>query len=329
MEQVVMAVNQIIILGLICATGFIAGRRKWLPENTSTVLAQVIVRITLPALILTTMANYSFTRKELVDGLWVFLLGAAFMFAAFLFGSFTSRLLKLPPATRDIYRMLSILGNIGFLAFPIIQSMFGEKGIIYSIFYMILNDTSVWTIGIYFLNRHNSRSFKENLRHFINPNTVSFVIGIAFVAIGYKDLAGRTLFTQKLYQLLYNSFNPLGKTTSYMAMLFIGLILSEVKISGFSEIIRRYPVFILAASKLLLIPAFAIVVLNLAGGFVDPFVRDIVVLMLGMPSGTLIPVLAAQFNTDYKFAAEGVFITTLLGIVTIPILLFMLRTILF
>jgi predicted permease len=324
-DQVSLAINQIIILGLIGLTGFAAGRRRWLPDNASTALSQVIVKITLPALILTTMSGYSFSRKVLTDGAWVFILSIVFLSFGFLVSTLACRMLKLPADTCNIYRMLSILGNIGFLAFPIINSMYGEKGILYSVFYMIVNDTAIWTVGVYFLNRHNSSSIKSDIRHFVNPNTISFVIGILFIITNFQGLIQKSDIAGGIYSLLYNAFSPLGKTTSYLAMLFIGLILSEVKISSFSDIIKRYPIFILTFTKMLFVPTCALAVLTLLGSFVDPFVKSIVVLLLAMPSASLVPVLAAQFKTDYRFAAEAIFITTLLGTVTIPCMLLVIK----
>lgn len=327
MEQVSLAVNQIVILGLIVLTGYITGKRQWLPENARTVISQLIVKITLPSMILTTMSNYNFSNKMLMDGAWMFILAILFFAFGFAVAAIMSKTLKLHEDTANIYKLQSILGNIGFLAFPIINSLYGEKGILYSIFYLIVNDCAIWTVGVYFLNRHNSdsKNVKSNIKHFINPNTISFLIGIFLIIINFRGLVERSDISLKAYTLFYDTFNPLGKTTSYLAMLFIGLILSEVKIRSFSELLKRYPIFVLTVTKMLLVPTCALILLTLTGGIIDPFVINIIVLLLGMPSASLIPVLASQFKTDYKFAAETVFVTTVSCMLTIPCMLFIIK----
>ncbi len=52
-------------------------------------------------------------------------------------------------------------------------------------------------------------------------------------------------------------------------------------------------------------------------------VKTIVVLQLAMPGATVMPALAVQYGADYKFATETVFVTTLLGMVTIPLMVFL------
>lgn len=322
MQQAGIVVNRIITLGLIGLIGFISGRTGYLPENSDKVLAKILTKLTVPALIVTTMTSYSFSNRVIVNGIWIFVLAVIFLTIAYFLSKLVSSMFKLDPHMEGIYKTLSICGNIGFFALPLMNSMFGEKGLIYSMFYLIVNDMTLWTVGVYFLNRHNARRVKDSLKHFFNINTVLFAAGVIFIALNLHYYVNKFPFTREVYNLIYSSLNPLGKSTIYISMVFVGLTLAKVRLNSFSDIVKRYPIFVLAFSKLLLLPVVAFFLLSLPLLHIDPFVRKIIVLLLAMPSPTLTPALAAEFKSDYKFAAEGLFVTTLMAIFTLPLLVY-------
>ncbi|NJD01454.1 MAG: AEC family transporter, partial [Ruminiclostridium sp.] len=88
---------------------------------------------------------------------------------------------------------------------------------------------------------------------------------------------------------------------------------------------KKYPTFVLAFFKLLVMPVLAFIVLFTLGKALDPFVRVITVLELSMPCATMIPALAAQYGSDHSFAADNVIVTTMLSMVTLPVILYFLK----
>ncbi len=320
MQQTDIIIRQIIILTFLGLTGFIAGKKSFLPKETSNVLSRLIVKLTMPLLIVTTMAGYSFSGKTIVNGLYIFGFAILFLSISLAAGFFMSRRLGLKGPATNIYCMSSTFGNIVFMAFPLLTALYGDQGIIYAIFFNLASDILLWTLGIYLVNRHNTTQWKDNIKHLVNGNTIAFAVGIFLTAINFQHLVSVNPFAGKIYRVLNDAFNPLGKTTIYISMIFIGLILSEIKIGGIKGMIERYPHFVLAFIKLLIIPALAFVVLSLFGVLPDPFIKKIVVLQLGMPAGTIIAALANQYDSDCKFASEGIFVTTILSVITLPLL---------
>lgn len=322
MQQVDVITRQIVLIVILGLIGYIAGRTNYLPKESGTILSRVVIKLTAPLLIITTMANYNFTKKTLTDGVWIFLYGAFFLLLSVLIGKFLAKRLKLSDATANIFRMHTVFGNIVYLAYPLLISLYGEKGIIYSIFFSIANDVFLWTIGVYLVNRHKSTRWQDNLKHMINGNTISFSLGLIFIIINLQGILADHPAAKVVYQVLYDSLNPLGKTTIYLSMVFIGLILSDIHIGSIREFLSRKPLFVLAAFKLLIIPFAAMLILFALGDFVDPFVKTIIVLQLAMPCATIVPAMASQYGSDYKFATEAVFVTTILGMLTIPLMVY-------
>ncbi|HIR75987.1 MAG TPA: AEC family transporter, partial [Candidatus Choladousia intestinipullorum] len=52
----------------------------------------------------------------------------------------------------------------------------------------------------------------------------------------------------------------------------------------------------------------------------DPLVRNVTVIMTAMPAGTVTAMLAEKYGADARFASSAIFISTLLSIVSLPIL---------
>ncbi|ACL76528.1 AEC family transporter [Ruminiclostridium cellulolyticum] len=324
MDQIQIITNQIIILTLLGLTGFAAGKTGFLPENSHKYISALILKITMPFLIFTTMGNYSFTRETLTNGLYIFILGIAFILIAGLIALGQCKVLRIKEKTKNIYVAQSMFGNVIFMAYPLLKAMYGDIGIVYAIFFNIANDAILWTLGIYLFNRHNTRNWKDNLLHLINPNTLAFLGGIAMIFLKFQFRIEKTYVFTKVWSIFYDAFNGLGHTTIYLSMIFIGLILSSIKVTSVNEMITKLKYFVLSLFKLLIVPFAAILFFKVTKGVFNPFVVRIVVLQLAMPASTIVSALALQYDSDYNAATEGIFVSTILSIFTLPFIVYLL-----
>lgn len=316
--------RQILILALLGITGFIAGKKKILPENTHKYISSIILKITMPFLVFTTMGNYSFTVQTLKNGFFIFVMGVVFI----LLGGFISlgpcKLMGIHEKTRNIYIAQSMFGNVIFMAYPLLKAMYGDEGIVYAIFYNIANDAILWTLGVYLFNRHNTKSWKENLSHLINPNTLAFLGGFLMIVLKGAFKFEETEVYKSVWDIFYSTFYNLGHITIYLSMLFIGLILSTVKIKGIKDLVLRARYLVYSLFKLIIIPILAILLFKATGNFFNIFVKRIVVLQLAMPASTIVSALALEYGSDYNAATEGIFISTILSIITLPFIVYLL-----
>lgn len=328
MEEINIVIRQVIMFVCIAVLGFIIGKKNYLPSDSGMVISRLVIKVTAPILILTTIVSYEFTPQMIMDGIYIYIYGVVFISFAFATSTVVCRFLRLDEQTKNIYKLHSTIGNVTYLGFPLLYALFGEKGIIYAVFYNMANETFLWTIGIYLLNKHNNIKFKDNLKKLINPNTICFFTGILIVFLRYNFSEYINNFGYVLYvsSFLYESFVPLGRTTAYLAMLFIGLILCEIEVKRPTDLLKKYPLFILTFAKLIFVPIVALIVLMLTGNLVDMFVRKILIIQVAMPCALIVTALAAQYESDYKFATEAVLVTTIAGIFTLPMIVYILNT---
>lgn len=324
MNEVEIILKQILILTLLGVTGFAAGKGKFLPENTHRYISALILKITMPFLIFTTMGNYSFTGETLKNGFLIFVLGIFFI----LLGGFISlgpcKLMGIREKTKNIYIAQSMFGNVIFMAYPLLKAMYGDEGIVYAIFFNIANDAILWTLGVYLFNRHNTKNWRDNLSHLVNPNTLAFMGGLLMILLkGIFKFENMNIY-KSIWDIFYSAFYNLGHITIYLSMIFIGLILSGVKISGIKDIFDRARYLVYSLFKLIIVPVAAILFFKATGDFFDIFVKRIVALQLAMPASTIVSALALEYDSDYNAATEGIFVSTILSIFTLPLIVYLL-----
>ncbi|WP_010248307.1 AEC family transporter [Acetivibrio cellulolyticus] len=328
MKEVMIIVYQISILTLLGLIGFIAGKTKYLAENAGTVISKVVIKLTAPLLIFITLAGRELDIKKISNIGWVYLLGIIFLLIAFVFGGLISRVMRLEEATSNIYKMHSMFGNVIYLAFPLLSSLYGDDGLFYAVIFGIVNDTLLWTLGIFLVNKHEKSSLKENLKRMINGNTIALSLGLIVLII--KTILGESVnnipYLSNVSGFIYDTFHMLGSTTFPLSMLFIGLILSETKIEKVSDLLKRAHIFVLSLFRLIILPVLAMFILAVFGKSIDPIARYVIILELAMPCGTIVPALAAEYGSDYRSATENVFITTILGIFTMPLIVYWMQS---
>jgi len=119
----------------------------------------------------------------------------------------------------------------------------------------------------------------------------------------------------------------IGQTTNYLSMLYIGGMLAQTDIRG---VFRKKQVYILAANKMILAPLLLIIIfritLKLLSLDIDPVAFSVVILQAGTPCMAIIVVLAKKFNADDTHAMENVFLSTLLSLLTLPLLYWFIDT---
>jgi len=324
MQQVNIIINQVAAIMIIVVIGYLAGKTGYLPKNTCLFISKVIIRITAPSLIISTMTSYNFDSKTLTDGLWVSLLAMMFMLFSLLEGRLFSKLLKLQGATANVFMAHTMLGNVGYMALPLIKAIFGEKAMVLAAFFVLSFELLNWTVGVYLLNRHITLTIAGTLKKLINTNTIACIIGLIFALTNLQHYISGNAVAAAVYKIFYSTFSPLGNCTLPLVMLFIGLSTAENPDWRFHDIVKKPVTLMLCILKLLLTPLISLAVMLLLGDLVDPFVRTIIVLDMAMPCAAITVALSAEYGSDHQLATDNVIYTTILSLFTLPIFMLLL-----
>jgi malate permease and related proteins len=312
--------NQILILGVIAFIGVIATKAKVITETLKEGIASLVFNITLPLLILSSFISLDISFELLRNGLLVII--ASFISLVFLFfsGYLSSRFQKLERDKAGIHILHTAFGNIVFLGFPLMNALFpGGEALFYATLFYLSSTTVLWTVGVNFLNYSSAPGTIQKLRNLLNPNTVAFAIGIIFMLSGIR-----------LPEFMEIPLGGLGDTTSYLSMLYIGSMLAQTNIR---RVLRGRQAYILSVNKMIISPVLLIVmfrlILDLLSINMDPVAFTVVILQAGTPCMTVIVVLARKFNADDRHAMENVVISTIMSLITLPLLYWMIGSLAF
>lgn len=291
--------NKIISLFLIILIGVYGTKKNIINEEVNKGLRRILLEITLPLLVIN---SFSFDFAEGM-GKNVFI-SFIYSIVFIAIGGIISYILLIPMKgeKKKILHFANVFSNCGFIGFPIINSLYGAEGVVYTSIFNMIFTIVIWTYGVMIFSDKIS---KENIKKvLVNPAIIAVYIGIPMM-----------LFKIKLPSAILDTTKIVGDMTAPISMIIVGSILSKINIK---DVFKEVSVYYGSLIKLVLIP------LGLIG--IKAVLRDTsniintIIIIQAMPAAAMTSIFAADFNKEKEYSAIVVFITTLLSIVTIPII---------
>lgn len=298
----IVILNQIAVLFILIVVGFMLKKLKILDDRFEKGLAGLIISVTLPALIITSM-NYEFSKELLGNSLMILGYGASTFALMILVSYIFSKIFHLENPQKGVYQFLIVFPNTGFIGFPILNAVFGREAIFYASIFNVIFNILLWTLGVYFVSKEKK---KINLNMLINSGTVSVVIGFMLFVLSIE-----------LPYIIHSSLQTIGDTTTPLAMIMVGLLLGDAR---FRVLFKNIKLFVISVIRLIIIPLIVYIILSLFK--LPQIVLATVVILSGMPSGANAAIFSRKFESDYKLASQGIFLTTLLSIASIPLIIY-------
>jgi malate permease and related proteins len=307
--------NQILILSILVIIGIIGSKAKIISGTSKDFLARIIFNITLPSMLLTNFSRIDLTPRLLSNSLLILLLSALVLLFMLFVGWLTTKIFRMKPGEAGIFKIHSMLGNIIYLGFPVILALFGKEGLLYASIFTLVSNFLMWTVGVLTITQGKNISIKESVRHILNPNTIAIVVGFILFLISVK-----------LPKIVLDSIGGLGGTNTYLSMLYIGAVLYFASVR---KILTNKLVYILSFNRLIFVPLAIMGLFILINGFlpvrIDPLVISVLVMQSAMPCMVNVVIMINILGEDDSLATANVFVTTLLSILTLPLILLMLR----
>ncbi len=301
-------IEKVIMFAIIIGISFIATKLKWFSDNVRDGLSRVIIKVTAPLLIFTSIAGLEADQTLFTEALTIAGISIVIISSLIGIGRLYANNSSLDEKTTGVQVALMTFGNVVFIAFPIFQSLYGAKGIFYAAFYHLINDMFLWTIGVKLIDYKSKLSKKQIILNVINNNTIAIFLGLICL-----------IFKVKFPPIIYNPIVGLGQTTVYLSLLFIGTTMAAVNVR---ETYKKLSIFIVVLVKMIIVPiAVALILFKVFSFGLSTMAMSVIVLQVAMPSMTIVAIIANELGVNYKYAAETVFVTTLISLFTLPLML--------
>jgi predicted permease len=313
-----LVITKIIGIFLIVFIGYGANKIGWVPASASRPLSKIVINIAAPCALLTGVIEYEYTDDAVFTILMLFGMAALLYVYQWGVGLLACKLMKVPREDKGVYMNFILLTNCGYLGFPVSLAAFGSTGLFYMVIMNCVMNIVAFTLGIANVRKADAeklsfgKSVKRLLKDVINMPVVALAIGLVLFFL-------RVPVPEDITYIL----DMIGSMMAPLSMIVIGLQLTE---SRPSEVIKNRNLLWVSLLRLIVIPGvFFLAVLPI--GF-DPQVLSVMMLFLALPCAAIPVVFAEEYGANAKLAAEGTFLSTLFSMISIPILSYLLTTML-
>ena len=284
------------------ALGFFLNKIKILTADSNNVISRFILNVTLPCTMFAAVAGME-TRdmasvRELIIigfGIYIYLGIAAFIIA---------KLIKMGKEKEGVIQCLLMFGNVSFLGIPLVQALYGDVGVFYNAILNVHFNIFCFTYGVWLMAKNSEGGYKLNFKSFLSPALISIV----FALILY-------LFGVSVPDIIMEPVEFIGQITSPLAMITIGSIIATYSLK---ELFSQGKLYILAACKMLLLPAIAYLIMYLITG--PGLIASVVTIYIAMPTANTVSMMAVNYRADAKTATYGTGLMNILCIITIPLI---------
>lgn len=305
MQISLLLMEEIIKLFVIMFTGYAVVKAGLMKSSESKSVSVILVYLVIPCVIIKAFqVDYT---PDVQKGLFLAIAVAVAVHILFL-------LITVP--LKKIFQMdvieqaTSIYSNAGILVIPLVQELLGQDYVIYSSAYIAVQLILLWTQGKNMLCEEEKLEWKKV---FLNVNIISIIAGIVLFLFRIKLPAG----VQDVLGMMNNMIGPLG-------MLLAGMAIAEVPLKSIFTKKRNY---LSVAFRLLLYPVLGLFLMKVIQIVVNLENSSQILLTVYLacvtPACASVTSMAQLYDKDAAYASSLYVLTTLLSIVTMPVMVYL------
>lgn len=295
MELSMIILKQIVLMFIYMMIGFLLYKKKFVTKQGSKELGLILLYVILPVVIV---------KAYLVTFSAELLRGLALSFAASLLVLLLSMLLSriVFRSKYPIEQFSSAFSNAGFIGIPLVEMTFNDSmAVFYVSSFVALLNILQWTYGIVVMTGKRDSIAPKMIT--TNPIVISFIVGIILFFLPVE-----------LPEVLNSAVAAVSSMNAPVAMIILGTYLAQMKLR---ELFTDRMVYLCAVMRLIVIPLATAAVLALIPG--NEMLKMSVLIVAATPVGSNVAIFAQMEDMDYTQAVKDICLSTLLCIVTIPL----------
>ena len=306
MEYNIIVINIFLIFALIMV-GFVAGKAHLVSEQASKDLSAILVEITLPASIFSSMLR-ELETDLLINAALLFFIGFACLALEYGAGRLLVKFFRIRKENQGLFLYNSMFTNASFMGFPVANAIFGSVGVFLASIVNLSLTITTFSFGIWLVRGDQESKEKFSLRKNVFTNiNIAIILGMICFLTGFR-----------FPEPAENFIAYFANVTTPMSMLVVGLNMSKGRAR---DLMTDRDAHLLTITRLIVMPLLLFGILKLLPLGAYPLVAQMILVVFAMPVPALCLILSEKYGGNTQFAVTTIFQTTLFSIVTIPLLL--------
>lgn len=285
------------------AIGFWLYRSGRLGDQARTDLTNLLLTVTAPCLALYTLYEKELTQETILSTVQVACGAVCYLVIGCIIAWIFARVIKTNPQDRGCYIVLMIALNNGFMGLPITKEIFGANALYLLAIHIVFMNIYFYSGAVLQMTSGKGFSLKEAAKSLMSPVMAGLFIGMFMMILGIKPP-----------EMVDSLIRSLGDVTVPLSMIVVGLQLGQ---SNLKEILKNRHLILCSVFCMAVIPALTFLITNPLPLYND--VKIVIIFSTVFPSAVIPAVLAEKYGANGKLMAEGVTLTTILSMVSIPV----------
>ena len=305
----ILLMEQIAELFLMIFMGFLIVKTGLLKDDDSKVLSKIVLYLIIPCVIINAF-QVDYTSEKVKELLLVF--AASVLLQVILLAAVwgAGKVLKL----NEVEATSIYYSNSGNLIVPLVTFILGKEWVLYGCVFMSVQLVFLWTHGKNTISREGKWDWKKIV---FNVNMISVFAGVVL------------FFTKiRLPEIVDQALSSVGSMIGPASMIVTGMLIAEMNLRNIFENVKVYFISFL---RLVVIPVISLAILKISGLVnIHPDGKKlllIVFLAVITPSASTITQMCQVYGNDSKYASAINVMTTLLSIITMPLMVLLYQTV--
>lgn len=302
-----MIAQQVLVLFVLIAIGFICGKKGIINESSAKGMTDLVLYVVTPCVMITAFQrSFSF---ELLGSVILAAVCAALIMAGSIF---VAKLIfhDKNESRKKVLQFATVFSNCGFMSLPLQKAILGDNGWFYGSIFVAVFNLFVWTYGLVAMSGDRKQLSVKKL--VFNPGIVGVVIAIILFVCSIT-----------LPYIISQPIVYLSDLNTPLPMLIIGYHLSK---ADFKKAFTDAGTYLAMGARLVIIPIAVTLILS-----VFRLDKDMVIAFViasSAPTAATTTMFASKFNRDVELSVSVVASTTLVSIITMPLIVALAQTIL-
>lgn len=298
-----------LILFVLIGFGAVARKTKLVPESSIDGIVNLLILVVTPCLIIDAFQRPF--ESGMLSGLGITFVLAFFGHLATIVAAY----LLVRHHDENVRRPLqlsAVFSNAGFMGIPLEQALLGNSGVFYGIIYIVVFNLFIWSWGYGVMSNSPRRGF--NLKMVVNPGTVGLLVGLPLF-----------FFSWRLPDVVFVPVHQMANLNTPLAMVVIGYCLAGARLG---RVVKMGAVYMSIFIRLIAYPLAIIAVMYPFRHQLDRNMMLAVTIAASAPVAAMVSMFASKFHRDVDVSVAMVSGTTLLSVITMPIVIALAMTVL-